>query len=157
MKNKFIFVAGLGFILMQVLFFSYLLLIESNTFSLKCTSSFTRNINGEPGLTYTGDMALMLSRSGKGNLFIEGATNEETPRKFHRAYFFNYHIDDDGIFWGKLKANSAGVNNEFSEDDFSKKFFELNFQLRGGLRISTFKNVYILSIPGFIISTCAPA
>jgi hypothetical protein len=155
-NNKMLLVAGLTFVLLQTVFFSYLIFMEPKTLSLKCASSFTRNMRGEPSIIYAGEMTLMLARNGKGNLSVEGATDESTPRTFHRAYFFDYRLDDEGILRAKIKSAPAGASNELPEHVFSKEFFELNFKLRGGLRINKFKNVYILSTPGFIISTCAP-
>lgn len=155
-NNKTPLMAGLVFILLQTVLFSYLIFLEPKTLSLKCGSSFTRNLRGEPAINYTGEMTLVLTRSGKGNLSIEGTTNESMPRNFHRAYFFDYRIDDEGILRAKIRSSPAGTSNELPEHTFSKQFFELNFKLRGGLRINKFKNVYILSTPGFIISTCAP-
>jgi hypothetical protein len=155
-NNKAFLAAGLTFVLFQAVFFSYLIFMEPKTLSLKCGSSFTRNIRGEPAINYTGEMTLMLTRNGKGNLSVEGATDESTPRTFHRAYFFDYRMDDEGFLRAKIKSSHAGASNELPEDIFSKQFFELNFKLKGGLRINKFKNVYILSTPGFIMSTCAP-
>lgn len=155
-NNKIPLIAVLVFIIVQLLFFSYLIFAKPKTLSLKCASSFTRNVRGEPDITYTGEMTLILTRSGNGNLSVEGTTNEHVPRIFHRAYFFDYHLDDEGILRAKIESAPAGESNELPENIFSKQFFELNFKLRGGLRINKFENVYILSTPGFIMSTCAP-
>lgn len=155
-KNKTKLLAGLLFTIIQVIFFSYWIFMEQKTVSLKCASSFSRNIRGEPNIRYTGEMILVLTRSGKGNLSVEGTTDGSTPQTFHRAYFFDYHVDDEGMLWTKLESTHAGPSNELPEDTFSKHFFELKFRLRGGLRINKFSNIYILSTPGFIINTCAP-
>lgn len=155
-KNKITIIIALTFILLQVMFFSYFIFMKPKALSLKCASSFTRNMREEPGITYTGEMTLMLNRNGKGNLSFEGRTNESTPRTFHHAYFFDYRLDDEGILRAKIKSAPAGESNELTEDIFRKHFFELNFRLRGGLRINKFSNIYILNTPGFIISTCAP-
>lgn len=155
-NNKVIIVIGLVFVLLQVLFISHLILREPKTLSMECAFSFTRNTKGESKVNYTGQMALTLTSSGKGELYMIGKTSEVKPRKFHFAYSFVYHLDEEGVLKSKRTSFSTGANNELSEGLFSKQFLELDFQLVGGLRVNKFRNVYIINIPGFIVSTCAP-
>lgn len=144
------------FILIQLYVVGLTLFSSSSTVSLECTSSFIRNFDDQPNIIYTGEMTLTLSQNGEGNFTIHGDTNENVPRKFHWAYFFNYFIDGNGVFKAEIITRKSGLSNELDEALFRKQFFGLGFQLRGGLHIHKFRNVYILNIPGFIVNTCAP-
>lgn len=155
-KNNTLHVFSWGAILLQVFLFGYLCFAEHRTLSLKCASSFTSNIKGLQEVNYMGEMTLILTKSGEGNISVEGRTDENPSRIFHHAYFFDYRLDDDGILRAKIKSSSAGTRNEIPEDVFRKQLFDLEFRLRGGMHINKFRNVYIMSTPGLIINTCAP-
>lgn len=145
-----------AFVFSQVLFMTYLMLENKRTISLECTSSFTRNVKEDGNRFYSGESTLILNRNGEGNFIIEGMTNDENHLKFHHVYFFEYSLTKDGILKAKLISSESGKRNEIPDDIFQKNFIELNFRLRGGLRINKFRDIYIFSVPGFIISSCAP-
>lgn len=155
-NNKIIGTVAAFFILVQLCVSGLIFFRDSSTIALECTSSFIRNIDGRPNITYTGEMTLTLRRNGEGNFTIHGYTNENVSKTFHWAYFFNYVIDSNGVFSAKNVSTKSGLNNELDESFFRKQFFGLGFQLRGGLHIHKFRNVYILNTPGFIVNTCAP-
>ncbi|ELE9730692.1 hypothetical protein RM407_004395 [Enterobacter kobei] len=144
------------FFLTQVFFIGYLIFRTPQTLQLECSSSFERNTKGQPKINYSGQTTLILTRSGEGSLYIIGKTDEIKPRKFHYAYYFDYHIEQGEVVRAKIKSISNGISNDIPMDIFNKQFFELKFMLIGGLRINMFHNVYILSIPGAIVNTCAP-
>ena len=144
------------FVFSQVLFFTYLMSENKRTISLECTSSFTRNVKDERSRFYSGESTLILNRNGEGNFIIEGVTNDESHLNFHYVYFFDYFLTKDGVLKTNLISSESGKRNEVPDDIFQKNFIELNFRLRGGLRINKFRGIYIFSVPGFIISTCAP-
>lgn len=144
------------FVLIQIFFIGFLVFREQKTVSLECSASFIRNINDAPDINYAGEMTLMLTKSGKGNLVLDGRTIESEPRTFHLAYFFDYYLDGNDILKAKITSIPSGLTNELPESVFRKQFIGLEFRLKGGLRIHMFKNVYVLSIPGFIVNTCAP-
>lgn len=145
-----------AFVFSQVLFVTYLISENKRTISLECTSSFTRNVKDEGNRLYSGESTIILNRNGEGNFIIEGITNDENHVNFHHVYFFEYFITEDGILKTKLTSSESGKRNDVPDDIFQKNFIELNFRLRGGLRINKFRDVYIFSVPGFIISSCAP-
>lgn len=156
-KNKIaIFFFFLIFIMMQVVILFYFIFESKKTISLQCMSSFTRNTKEDESVFYSGKIMLSLNKEGKGNLVIDGKTDEELPKKFHYAYFFNYHIADDGELKTIVTSVSSGVSNEISDKIFRKDFIELNFRIKGGVHIHKFGNVYILNTPGFIVGVCAP-
>lgn len=98
----------------------------------------------------------MLGENGKGHFLVDGRTNENEPVNFHRAYFFDYTIDSKGVFRAKVRTIHNGSKNDFTDEAFRKQLLSLEFQLKGGLRINKFRNIYVLNTPGFIVNTCAP-
>lgn len=154
--NKFKLFFVFLFFLLQVYIFNNFILRQYKTVSIQCSSSFIRNIKGDPNMFFTGEIMLKLRRDGKAQLFIDGHTDETIPKLFKRAYFFDYYLDRDNVIIAKKTSEVSGVANELPKTLFEKKFIGLEFRLSGGLKINKFNNVYVLSTPGFIVNTCAP-
>jgi len=154
-KKFFYKVAGL-FVISQFLFIFYWLFFQPKYTEIVCTSSFVNNVIGEPDSYFNGELTLTLKNNGKGNVTMEGKTNGENRLTFHKAFFFDYYLDELGVLHGKINSVQKAKNDQIDQKYFGMKFIELNFTLRGGLRIHKFNNVYILSVPGLIINTCVP-
>ncbi|HGU9824268.1 TPA: hypothetical protein ACNFPD_003366 [Enterobacter cancerogenus] len=155
-KNKLFFSLIVLFFISQVLFISYWVFFQPRYTEIVCTSSFTHNLIGESNSYFNGEMTLTLKKNGRGNVTVEGKTTGENRLIFHKAFFFNYYLDELGVLHGKINSVQKAKNDQIDVNHFGMKFIELKFQLRGGLRINKFKNVYILSVPGLIINTCVP-
>ncbi|HDQ6251135.1 TPA: hypothetical protein QBA39_000668 [Shigella flexneri] len=155
-NKKMYFILILVFTLLQVCFFALWKARDGSTTSLECTSTLTRNAKTDHSLYYSANLSVILKKDGSGSFTIVGLTDEDTPRKFSYSYFFTYKIDSNGRISGNAKAKVSGLENQIKDENFRLNFLDASLTGKGNARLSKFNNVYIFSIPGLIINTCAP-